>query len=94
MVRYPLPTYYGHIGRLQALLALLDVEFDPLSLFQVPEAVTLDSGEMDKDILALLLRYEPIALASVEPLDRTHFFFRHVTPFENFVRRKVGLILA
>ncbi len=51
MVRYPLPTYYSHVGRLQALLALLDVELDPLSLFQVPEAVTLDSGEMDKDIL-------------------------------------------
>ena len=72
MVRYLLPTYYGHVACLQALLALLDVELDPLPLFQVPEAITLDSGEMDKDILAFLLRYEPIALASVEPLDRSY----------------------
>ena len=45
-----LPPYDGHICRLQALLALLDVELDGLSLFQVPEPIALDGGVVDKDI--------------------------------------------
>jgi hypothetical protein len=85
-----LPTYHGHVGRLQSLLALLDVELHALSFIQVSEALPLDCGKVHKDVIALLSCYEPIALLSIEPLDGPSFSFRHVTPFKNVVRRKVS----
>jgi hypothetical protein len=84
-----LPTYDGHVGRLQSLGALHNVKLDALSLFQIPEAIALDRREMHKDIFAFLPGYEPKALASVEPLDGSCCFFRHVSPLKNVVRRKV-----
>jgi hypothetical protein len=45
-------------------LALLDVELDVLSLFQVPEAIALDCGEVDKDVSAFLPLDKPIALGT------------------------------
>jgi hypothetical protein len=85
-----LPTYHGHVGRLQSLLALLDVELNALSFFKIPKACALDLREMNKDIRAFLLGYEPVALASIEPLDGTSYSFRHVSPFKNVVRRKAS----
>jgi hypothetical protein len=73
---------------LQPLRALLNFELDALSFFQIAEALTLDCGVVHKDVFAFLSRYEPIALASIEPLDGSSYSFRHVSPFKNVVRRK------
>jgi hypothetical protein len=89
-----LPTYHGHVGRLQSLLALLDVELNALSFFQVPKAFASDFREMDKDIRAILLGDKPVALASIEPLDGSSYSFRHVSPFKNIVRKKASPVLA
>jgi hypothetical protein len=89
-----LPAQHGHIGRLQALLALLDVELDALTFFQVPEAIASDCGEMDKDVSAFLPLDKPVALGSIEPLYSSSYSFRHVTPFRYFVRKKVELVIA
>jgi len=89
-----LPTYHGHVGRLQSLLALLDVELHALSFFQVPKAIALDLREMDKDISAFRPGYKPVALSSIEPLDGSSFSFRHVSPLKIVVRRKVSPVVA
>ena len=61
----------GDAGSLQALGALLDGELHLLTLFQVPETVTLDGREVDEHIRAAFALDEAVALAAVEPLDRT-----------------------
>jgi hypothetical protein len=75
-------------------LALLDVELNLLTFFQVPEAIALDCREMDKDVSAFLPLDKPIALGSIEPLDSSSYSFRHFTPFNYFVRKKVELVIA
>jgi hypothetical protein len=70
-----LPTHHGHVGRLQSLAALLDVELDGLPLLQVPEAIASDCRVVDKDVVAFLPLDEPIAFGSVEPLDGSRYSF-------------------
>src|SRR5690606_26584933 len=58
------------VRRLQALLALLDVELDLLVLVQAAVAAGLDGAEVREDVLAAVVRGdEAEALVSVEPLD-------------------------
>src|SRR5205807_755650 len=56
---------------LRALLALRDLELDPLVVFQTPVAVGLDRREVDEDVRpAAVGGDEAEALLRVEPLDR------------------------
>ena len=59
----------GNVGGLQALGALFDFELDSLTLFQAAEAIGLNSGEVDEDIIAALIRNKAVAFAAVEPFD-------------------------
>ena len=55
---------------LRALLALRDVELDPLVLLQAAVTAGLDRGEVDEDVLPSVIDAdEPEALVRVEPLD-------------------------
>src|SRR5215469_98941 len=54
---------------LRAAVAVLDVEFDPLPLFEAAVAIHLDSGEVHEHIPATVDRDEAVALVRVEPLD-------------------------
>ena len=56
------------IGRLRALLALDDLELNPIALSQRLESRTLDRAEVDKHIGAAVARNEPKAFRVVEPL--------------------------
>jgi hypothetical protein len=79
---------------LKTLRALLNAELDTLPFLEVSEALASDGGIVDEYIIALFPRYEPIALASIEPLDCSSYSFRHVTPFLNVVRRKVQPVVV
>jgi hypothetical protein len=58
------------VRRLQALLALRDLERDPLALAQALEALATDLLEVREEVLAARLsRNEAEGLAVVEPLD-------------------------
>jgi hypothetical protein len=59
----------GDVCSLQTFGALFDFELDPLAFFQAAEAIGLNSGEVDEDIVATLMRNEAVALAAVEPFD-------------------------
>ena len=60
----------AHIDRLEALRALLKVEFDGLSLLEGSESVHLDGGVVHEHVgPAIRLRDEAEALLSIEPLD-------------------------
>jgi hypothetical protein len=59
----------SNVGRLQALGALVDFEFDYLVLGKRLEASPEDTGVMHEEILASILRDEPEALLVTEPLD-------------------------
>jgi len=55
---------------LRALLALRDVELDPLVLLQAAVAAGLDCGEVDKDVLASVIDTDKSeTLVRVESLD-------------------------
>src|ERR1043166_3575241 len=56
---------------LEALRPVYDLEFHRVALTQRAEAVRLDGGMVDEDILATVLRDEPEALRVIEPLYRT-----------------------
>src|SRR5690606_437670 len=64
-----------HLGGLQSLRALEDVELHELPLLQRLEALHLDRGEVHEDILTGLLGDEAVSLGVVEPL---HSALRHV----------------
>jgi hypothetical protein len=68
----------GDVGGLRALIALLDLELDLLAFIQIAETFRLDGGIMDEDIRAILARDKAVALATIEPLDRTDDSFRHM----------------
>jgi len=68
-----LPAYRDDVSRLRPLLTLLDVELDLLPLFQIPESITPDCGEVDEHVRSSLALNESIALASIEPLDGSSF---------------------
>src|SRR5262249_22682938 len=63
------------VRRLESLLALLDLEFDGLTLFESPVPAHLDGGVVDEHVRAVTLRDEAEALLRVEPL---HCSGRHV----------------
>jgi hypothetical protein len=66
-----------YVGCLQALGALFDGKLDSLAFFQIAKTIALDRGIVNEDILATLTLDKAVALASVEPLDRTLNSFRH-----------------
>src|SRR5207237_307112 len=57
-----------HVG-LRALLALRDLELDPLPLLQRPVPVHLDRAVVDEHVRATVDRDEAVTLLRVEPLD-------------------------
>src|SRR5204862_6411746 len=61
----------AHIGRLQPLGALADVELHLLVLLQVAKARLLDGAEVHKHIRSAILGDEAISLLGVEPLHHT-----------------------
>src|SRR5436309_7219720 len=58
-----------YVHRLQALVALLDVELNTLSLCQRPIAVHRDLGVVDEDVLATLTLDEAVPLLVRKPFD-------------------------
>src|SRR6478752_9763562 len=61
------------LGRLRALLAGLDREFDALALGQFAVALHVDVGLVDEHVTrAVFRRDEPESLGRVEPLDGTY----------------------
>src|SRR5579859_2661857 len=56
------------VGRLQALVALDDLELDLLTLGQGLIAVHVDRGEVHEHVVTLLALDEPVALLVREPL--------------------------
>ena len=84
---------HGHLilyfrGALHLLLegpfGLANGELNTLTFFDVAIAITLDCCTVDKDIFTAFDLKEPVALATIEPFDRTDDSFRHFfTPFEN-----------
>jgi hypothetical protein len=63
-----------HLGRRRALGSLLDFKSHAIALPQRLEALALDGGVVDKNILSVFFFDEPEPLFLVEPLDDT---FRH-----------------
>src|SRR6266536_191828 len=59
---------YSYLLRLGALLALCDLELDPLAVLEQLVAVHLDRGEVDEHVLPPVDRDEAVALLAVEPL--------------------------
>src|SRR5262245_50079792 len=75
---YALVTHLLHVRRLQALLAALGLELDPLTLLERAIPLTFDRGEVDEHVLALAVGLdEPEALLCAEPL---HGANRHRFP--------------
>src|SRR5258708_3438045 len=58
---------------LQALRALLDVEFHPLAFIQCPVSLRLDGAEMQEHIFPGIAFDEAVAFVVVEPLDGANF---------------------
>src|SRR5258707_14221374 len=54
---------------LRSAVALRDLEFDPLPLFEAAVAIRLDGGEVDEDVPTTVDRDEAVALVRVEPFD-------------------------
>src|SRR5882757_5993752 len=54
---------------LRSAIALRDLEFHPLSLFQGAVPIRLDSREMDEHVPTVVDRDKAVALVRVEPLD-------------------------
>src|SRR5437660_9542519 len=73
------------VRRLQALVALHDVELDPLTLGQRPVALHRDRGVMDENVLATLTLDEAVALLVREPLHGA--LSQHVLPSTTMKRR-------
>jgi hypothetical protein len=61
---------HNNVGCLRTLRTLLDLEFDLLAFFKIPEAVSLDGRIVNEDVLAALAGDEAVAFATIEPLDR------------------------
>lgn len=59
----------NNICSLWSASALLNIEFNSLTLFQRLEAFTLDRREVHEYVLAVFTCDETVALFSVEPLD-------------------------
>src|SRR5512133_3321640 len=71
------------VRRLEALRALLHLELDPLPFLQAAEALRLDGGVMDEDVVpAAVLSDEAEALRVVEPLHGTTGHLTLLSMFE------------
>src|SRR4028118_1140001 len=68
------------VSRLQALRALDDVELDGSAFGEGAETATLDGGEVDEHVVAVLGGDEAEALGVVKPLDITSCSHRE-SPF-------------
>jgi len=68
------------VGRLGSFGTLLNNELDFLTFSQVAETVTLNSGEMDENVLSTFALNEAEALITIEPFDGTSYSFRHCLP--------------
>ena len=66
------------VRSLETLRALCDFELDSFTLDQRLEAVALDRGEMDENVLATFLLDKAEALAVVKPLNGA--FCQRVSP--------------
>jgi hypothetical protein len=66
-----LAVNYNHVAGLRAFGTLLNREFNLLAFFEVLEAFTLNSREVDEDIRAAFASEKAEALASIEPFDCT-----------------------
>src|SRR5262245_19816643 len=75
-----------NVRRLQALLALNDLELDALSLLEGLVAVHRDGREVDENVLALSALDEAVALLVREPLDGA--FCQRTASFTN--KRRPG----
>jgi hypothetical protein len=68
------------VGCLQTFGALFDGEFHLLAFFKVAETFGLNGREVDEYIRAAIAGDEAVALAAIEPFDRTDYTFRHFLP--------------
>jgi len=68
------------VGRLGSFGTLFDNELDLLTFGQVAEAVTLNGGEMDENVLSTFALDKAEALITIEPLDGTSYTIRHCLP--------------
>lgn len=69
----------ANVGSLElAVLTSRDVELDSLALVQRLEAVHLDLGVVNEQVVPILAGDEAVALVRIEPLDST---LSHVVPF-------------
>jgi hypothetical protein len=68
----------GDVGSLQALLALLNAEFDLLAFFEGAETITLDSRKVNEYISAIFLCQKAVALGIIEPFYRTGNTISHL----------------
>src|SRR4249919_1857911 len=81
LARRPAQLHSLDFVRLQALLALHDLERDLLAFLQRLEAAALDRAEMHEQVRAALRGDEAEALGIVEPLYGSSLTIRHfVTP--------------
>lgn len=58
-----------HVAGLRPFGALFDREFNPVALFQVAEALRLDSRVMHKDIGAIVAGDKAVTFGTVKPLN-------------------------
>jgi hypothetical protein len=66
-----------YVGGLRAFGAALDGELHLLAFVQVAKTVASDGREVDEHVVAAFALNEAVALATVEPLNRTLGSFRH-----------------
>src|SRR6185295_16415484 len=79
-----------YVRRLQALVALHDLEADALTLVQGLVAIHRDRGEMDEHVVPALTLDEPEALLVRKPLDGA--FCQRLTPYcDDVVRLPTGV---
>jgi hypothetical protein len=65
------------VAGLRTFGTLFDGELDALAFFEVAITITLDGREVDEDIRSTFALDKAVALATVEPFDRTDDTFRH-----------------
>lgn len=79
-----------YIGCLQALRSFDDVEFNPVSLIQAAETLSLNSSVVHEHVRAVIAFDEPITLFRVEPFDSTlHFGTFLLTPHDESRPRRL-----
>jgi hypothetical protein len=69
---------WDYVDCLQTFGAFFNREFHFLTFSQIAEALGLNGGIMDEDILAIFTSEKTITLGGIEPFDRADDTFRHV----------------